>query len=327
MTQKHGDQQPDSFGEMVELIENYIRGEIIREAAEKQLYYHNIDHALQVKRRAGCIFQAIKPILAQSYSAHELWRIANLIDICALAHDMVQIFELTPVNHPRKRLSNASEIETANKLLRYIKNLDRVLATNKLDRSFLFNDHEQQIIKDAILATICVPDPLGNRTENAFSDQSIYQPYLYNPHDKISIVGSIIALADLGTLGIDGVEAYVQDGILIFLEDNPHFEQLMSNCDRLNIAQQEDIKTKLLSMNRFIVALAHERQARFEQEIAGFASQIRQILRHQVFVYLNHESIAQVTALVPNQPEASYSELVSFFCSNKIHSTRSHLNR
>ncbi|MEM6611841.1 MAG: hypothetical protein AAF652_06210 [Cyanobacteria bacterium P01_C01_bin.72] len=317
MAQKHWEQQPASFVEMVELIKNYICREIIRETEAKQLYYHNINHALQVKRRAGCIFQAIKPILAQSYSAQELWRIANLIDICALAHDMVQIFEPTPVNQPRKRISQASETETANKLLRYIKNLELILATNKLNRSFLFSDREQQIIKDAILATICIQDPQGNRANNVFSNHSIYQPYLYNPHDKISIVGSIIALADLGTLGIDGVEAYIQDGILIFLEDNPYFQQQVSNCDHFNFAQQEDIKTKLLNMSRFIVALAYERQARFEQEIAGFVSQIRSILRHQVFIHLNHESIAQVAALVPNQPEASYSELVSFFCSNQ----------
>ena len=316
MTQKHQKQQPASFVEMVELIKNYIQGEIIQETEAKQLYYHNINHALQVKRRAECIFQAIKPILAQSYSAQELWRIANLIDICALAHDMVQIFEPTPVNQPRKRLSRASEIETANKLLRYIKNLELILATNELERSFLFSDREQQIIKDAILATICIRDPQGNRANNFFSDHSIYQPYLYNPQDKISIVGSIIALADLGTLGIDGVEAYIQDGILIFLEDNPYFQQQVSSCDCFNFAQQEDIKTKLLNMSRFIVALAYERQARFEQEIAGFVSQIRSILRNQVFIHLNHESIAQVVALVPNQPEASYSELVSFFCSN-----------
>jgi hypothetical protein len=131
-------------------------------------------------------------------------------------------------------------------------------------------------------------------------------------------VGSIIALADLGALGMDGVEAYIQDGILVFLEDNPHLQDLVLYCHYPNFSAQDLTKAKLLTMSRFIVDLAYERQARFEQEIAGFMPQMRQILRNQVFIYLNQASIDQITALVPNQSSASFSELISFFCSNKI---------
>ncbi|MEO0925903.1 MAG: hypothetical protein AAFY63_08535 [Cyanobacteria bacterium J06643_13] len=318
MAQKYSAQQPNSFEEMVEQIEKYIRGEINRETEVKQLHYHNIAHALQVKRRAEYIFQAIKPVLAQDYSALELRRIKNIMSICALAHDMVQIFELTPVNHSRKRCSGASEMETANKLLRYVQNLNLDLASSKGDHSFVFSDREQQIIREAILATICVPDPYGSRTENVSASPSIYQPYLYNSDKKISLVGGIIALADLGTLGMDGAEAYIQDGISIFLEDNPHFQQLIRSCDRFDSTQQAEIKAQLLNMSRFIVALAYERQARFEPEIAGFAFDIRQILRHQVFIHLNQESIDRVEALVPSKTETSYSELINFF-SSKIY--------
>ncbi|MEN9871221.1 MAG: hypothetical protein RLZZ171_2213, partial [Cyanobacteriota bacterium] len=77
-------------------------------------------------------------------------------------------------------------------------------------------------------------------------------------------------------------------------------------------------KAKLLTMSRFIVDLAYERQARFEQEIAGFMPQMREILRNQVFIYLNQASIDQITNLVPNQSSVSFSQLISFFCSNKI---------
>ena len=318
MTQKYWELPPNSFVETVELVNNYVRAEIDQEAQDKQLYYHNLNHASAVQRRAGYIFRAIKPVLLEQSSLEELTRLEGILSICGLAHDMVQIFEPTPLNQSRKRLSGCSEIETANKLLQYIHHLNQDLAREKLDPSCLFSDHEQEIIKDAIVATICIQDPLGSRAKSSGSSCSIYQPYLYNQQTKISVVGSIIALADLGTLGIDGVEAYIYDGILIFLEDNPHLKQLVLNCEPLNCFPQEEIRAKLLAMNCFIVDLAHERQARFEQEIAGFMPRIRQILRQQVFVYLNQASINRVKTLVPNQSGTSLTELISFFCSHKI---------
>lgn len=330
MTQKYWEQQPTSFTETVQLVEQYVQGEIVQEIKDKQLYYHNLNHALAVKRRANSIFQAIKPILAENHSRQELTRLESLISICGLAHDMVQIFEPTLPNLTRKRLSGSSELQTANKLLRYIQNLNQALIqalkTEKLDSSLLFSDREQQIIRDAIMATICIQDPQGSKAAASCSSYAIYQPYLYDPQNKISIVGSIIALADLGALGMDGVEAYIQDGILVFLEDNPHLKELVLNChlpsDRLNPSgedtTQELTRVKLLAMSRFIVDLAHERRARFEQEITGFIPQMRQILRNQVFIYLNQESINQVKSLVPNQSSVNLSELISFFCSNKI---------
>jgi hypothetical protein len=321
MTQKYWSQKPTSFTEIVQLVERYLQSEIVQETKDKQLYYHNLGHALAVKRRANSIFQAIKPVLMENYSLQELTRLESLISICGLAHDMVQVFEPTPPNLSRKRLSGSSETETANKLLRYIQNLNQAVAIEQLDASFLFSDREQQIIRDAIIATICIFDPQGSKAEASFFDYSIYQPYLYNSQTKISIVGSIIALADLGALGMDGVQAHIQDGILVFLEDNPHLQELVLNCHYPNSPSQNVTHAKLLTMTRFIVDLARERKARFEQEIAGFMPQMRQILRNQVFIYLNQASIDQITTLVPNQSSASFSELISFFCSNKIQIT------
>jgi hypothetical protein len=318
MTQKYWSQKPTSFTEIVQLVEKYLQDEIVQETKDKQLYYHNLNHALAVKRRANSIFQAIRPVLAENYSLQALTRLEGLISICGLAHDMVQVFEPTPANHSRKRFSGLSETETANKLLGYILQLNQALATEELDASFLFSDREQQIIREAIIATICIFDPQGSTAESSFFDYSIYQPYLYDSQTKISIVGGIIALADLGALGMDGVEAHIQDGILVFLEDNPHLQEIVLNCHYPNSIAQDVIKAKLLTMTRFIVDLAHERKARFEQEIAGFMPEMRQILRNQVFIHLNQDSINQVKTLVPNHSSASFFELITFFCSNKI---------
>ncbi len=313
MKQNYCHQQPTSFAETVQLVETYVRAEIIQETRNKQLCYHTLEHALAVKRRASIIFQAIRPALAQDLSANELKRLESLVNLSALAHDMVQLFDSsTPVEQPRKRLSGLSEAETANKLLKYIQNLNQELTTADLKSSILFSDLDQQIIQDAISATICRHDPQAGIADYKFSSHSIYQPYLYESQPKISVVGGIIALADLGTLGMDGVEKYIRDGILVFLEDNPNYQELIVDSNLL--------KTKLLAMARFIVSFAHERKARFELEIAGFSPQIRQTLREKVFIYLSQANIKKIEAIVPTSTNVSLEELIDFFSLSKIRS-------
>ena len=326
MTQKYWEQKPTSFADIVRLTKNYVRAEIIKEVNSKQLYYHNLDHALAVERRALQIFQAIKPALLESDSLQQLERMECLISICGFAHDMVQIFEPTQPNQTRKRRSGLSEIETANKLIQYITGLNLALAAKGLDSSLQISQEEQQMIHDGIIATICIPDPQGSRSKFAFSEKSIYQPYLYNAGRKTTIVGRIIALADLGTLGIDGVEAYICDGILIFLEDNPHLLELCLNCDRSNnnaqldssYLQTDEIKAKLLAMTRITVDFANERLARLEPEIADFSPQLRQILRDRVFIYLNQKNINLIKKIIPTHTDTSLAELIDFLNLSKI---------
>jgi hypothetical protein len=312
--------RPSSFAETVQLVEDYVRAEIAQETEDKQLYYHTLDHALAVKRRANLIFQGIKPVLQVSYSLEELQRLKSLIDLCAMAHDMVQEFVATiEPNKPRQRIPGVSETETTNKLIQYLHNLNQNLANSVLDESILFNDKDLKIIEDAIAATICDRDPLAGKVSYSFSPYSIYQPYLYNSQTKISIVGSVIALADLGTLGMEGIKPYLREGILVFLEDNLDLADLILNCSQNNSSDLNSnvIKTRLLNMARFIVSLAQERRARFELEIVSFTPQARQILREQIFVYLNTENIKKIETIVPTKESTSLFELIDFFCLNK----------
>lgn len=328
MIQNNSDKQPSSFADTVQLVEDYVRKEIITEARHKQLYYHNLDHAIAVKRRASYIFQQIEPILARYMPVDELKRWENLVGLCGFAHDMVQLFEpVTPANKPRKRQLGMSEVETANKLLKYIGKLNwdlRAIA-NQTTPSILFSDRDLDIIREAIEATICIRDPLAGKVEYSFSSYSIYQPYLYKPHAKTSIIARIIALADLGTLGMEGVENYIRDGILIFLEDNLSFKPLIFNCNlppsdflKRHGLDHQQIEAKLLAMARFMVNLARERRARFDLEVAGFAEPIRHILRHQIFIYLNQETIQTIETLIPTGNNVSLSELIDFFCLQNV---------
>ena len=317
MRQNYWNENPSSFAETVELVKNYAIGEIRQETKTKQLYYHTLDHSLAVQRRVKQIFQELKFVLSQSLSSQELERLKILADLCGLAHDMVQLFGLhSTVGKPRQHISGQSEIETADKLLQYIQGLNQHLATRQFSNSVLFSDRDCQIIKDAILATICQGDPQAGKAKYSFSTFSIYQPYLYDPQPKISIVGDIIALADLGALGMEGVESYIRDGILIFIEDNLDLKKLIFDGDRTNLDQML-VKIRLLAMARFIVSFAKERYARFELEISSFTPLARRILREKVFIYLNPKTIAKIEKIVPTDDSTSLPTLIDFFSLNK----------
>ena len=308
--------KPSSFTQTVRLVEKFVEQQIVRETAQKQLYYHTIEHALSVKRRAIKIFQAIESVAKKSQFPIELNRLQSLIELCAMSHDMVQQFTLSDLHQtPRNRIPGVSEAATVEKLFEYIKDINRTWLT-ELDSSILFNDLDLAIIKDAILATVCERDPQAGKVTYSFSSHSIYQPYLYNCEPKISIAGNIIALADLGTLGIDGIKPYIREGVLVFIEDNLDVKNFILNCDYPKSSIQTTIKNRLLNMARFIVNLARERKARFELEIAGFCPQARQVLKEDVFVHLTQENIEKIEAIVPTGDNVSLAELINFFCSN-----------
>ena len=306
--------RPNSFSETVQLVEKYALKEIKQETEAKQLYYHTVNHAIAVKRRANTIFQAVRPYLETNSNILELNRIAELINLVAVAHDLVQeIIPATKANTSRKRPAGVSEFATIDKLIQYINNLNQTLLQYNIDNAIKFSDSDIQIITESIAATICELDPL------AATSGSIYQPYLYRSSSKISWVANIIALADLGTLGMEGAKTYLHEGILIFLEENPDLVELITNNNSVNIIStngdryRDLIKKRLLKMNRFMVNLARDRQRRFQQEITVFPEAAQNILQHQVFVYLNNNTINQVKQLIPTDEQTNLTELLAFF--------------
>lgn len=311
---------PNSFAEMAKLVESFALQEIRRETKQKQLYYHTVVHAYGVKRRANLIFQALKPILESSIEPVELSRLNILINICAVSHDMVQ--EFTPperIHTPRKRPVGLSEAATISKLINYIKKLNQKYTKAGVNSSAIFTDADIQIIKEAIKVTVCI---YGNKSH------CLYQPHLYNERDKLSITARIIALADLGTLGIEGVTAYLQEGVLVFLEENPDVVQMLlaqknnRSSSKFNLSKDqliidENFRQRLLKSTRFMVDFAKDRKKRFPEEIASFTDNSKFILRDRVFKYLNSQTIQEIENLTPTNKNASLNTLLKFFNFNK----------
>lgn len=299
---------PQSFAEVVAIVTDFVLGEFDREIIEKQLYYHTRDHINGVRQRAKLIFQTIYQG-ENHQTSQNLARLQVLLDLCALAHDLVQVFlPQTEPHTSRRREVGVSETLTVQKLCNYINELNDRLREFQVDESLLFSKADLSIIEEAILATICIYDP---------SEQSIYQPALYEPNQNLSAIARILALADIGALGIEGITAYNQEGSLLFLEENPDIIPIIYEGDRENLALKnpqlyENIRQRLLKRCRFQVNFARSRLRRYSQEIVAFSPEAILLLNQHVFKYLNAETIQQIIAETPTDENTSMEVLLSF---------------
>ena len=286
-----------------------------QEIDSQQLYYHGLEHVEGVDRRAKLIFDTVVPWYEQAPNDGTDWdRQRELLHLSAIAHDMLQIFRPQTSPHtPRQRRSGDSEKATIKKLLIFlqeIKSPPKVDAEEKEHSSAEeahFSSTDIQILEEAIKATICQYDS---------DDGSIYQPWLYAEHREgkpISLVARCLALADIGTLGIDGIEAYRKEGALLLLEENTDIIPFLKNRSEFDSTFRENVRERLLKRARFEVAFARGRLNRLDQELSGLPTGAIDQLKEQVFKHLTPQTIETIAAETPTSDSTSLAQLLNYF--------------
>lgn len=305
---KPGISLPQTFAESVAKVKAFSLQEFDRQIAKKQLYYHNREHIQQVQQRSDRIFQAIAPFWENAIGS-ELTRMKLLLDLCVVAHDMLQVFvPQTQLHAPRRREGGVSEFATIDKLLRYVKAFNQRMQQQGVDVA-QFTASDVYLIREAIEGTICSYDP---------ADQAIYQLILYNTNRTPSILTRILALADIGSLGMDGITAYNREGSLLFLEENPDIIPFFSHqaIDKLRISNpnlHENLRQRLLRRARFQVSFARSRFVRTPKEIQGFPADAIPIMMQDAFKYLTPETLEELEQSTPVKEETTIEELLTFF--------------
>lgn len=300
-------QAPHSFSDTIAQIKTLVLQEFDREVTQKQLCYHTREHIAGVQRRAREIFQAVSPYLN---SSHDRSRLELLLDLCAIAHDLIQIFvpQMEPYT-PRRREAGVSEAATIERLLVCIQGLSGATQSQNPDCSALFTDDEVRIIQEAIAATICHYDP---------TEQAIFQPALWSSELALSPVARILALADIGALGMEGIAAYNREGTLLFLEENPDVRSLVQYRKLESLTKDypdlsENVRQRLLRRARFQVNFAKSRLNRLPHELAGFPPEAIPTLTKQVFQHLTSETIEAIETTTPIAENTLLEDLVTFF--------------
>jgi hypothetical protein len=297
----------DDFTVSVERVNQFVLAEFEHEVIQKQLYYHTKDHLMAVQQRAQLIFQAIRPYL--SVDIKTIKRMELLLDVCAISHDLLQIFIPHEPHTSRRRQAGVSENASVVKLFDYIQVLNQQISASNPDSTALFTDLDLAIIQESIIATICDYDT---------TDQAIYQPSLYDQNPSISLVARIITLADIGSLGMEGIGSYNREGGLLFLEENPDIIPIIQNqsvgtLSRDNPELYENLRQRLLRRTKFQVNFAKSRLNRLLNELSPFPAAAIPILTQEVFKYLNLETIKEIEAATRTDAETPLEVLISFF--------------
>ncbi|MGD1897259.1 MAG: hypothetical protein ACFB16_09960 [Phormidesmis sp.] len=280
-----------------------------QEVESQQLYYHGLDHVTGVARKAELIFDTVIPFYTKEDTPKCGWdRQRSLLYLSAIAHDMQQIF--LPQSDPhssRRRRSGDSEKATVDKLIEFLQQTS--LSIKKPNNRF--NRDDIAIIKEAIEATICEYDA---------TDGSIYQPSMYSQHralygdgQPISLVARCLALADIGTLGIEGIAAYNREGSLLFLEENLDIIPFIKNKSAYDQPFRENVRQRLLKRARFEIAFARGRLNRLDTELEGLPQAAIASLKQNVFKHLTPDTLEQLKRATPTADNTSLATLLDYF--------------
>jgi hypothetical protein len=296
-----------TFAKSVAKVNQFVIADFEREIITKQLYYHRIDHVISVQQCAQLIFQVIRPYL--SADVETINRMELLLDVCAITHDLVQVFMPHEPYTSRRRQAGVSENATVEKLFAYIQVFNQQILASNPESTAIFTDTDLAIIQEAIIATTCDYD---------VAEQSIYQPSLYDESQLISVVAGIIALSDINSLGIEGIAYYKREGGLLFLEENLDIIPIIQNQSVGTLFTDdpelyENLRQRLLRRGKFQVNFAKSRLNRLSSELAFLPADAIPTVTQEVFKYLNLETIREIEATTPTDSETPLEVLIQFF--------------
>lgn len=263
---------------------------------DNYLTFHGPDHTRNVIRRVEVITEAL--LTSQDISKSQ----AQLARVAAAFHDVVQnsIIEPDPSDPAilkRKRATGENENLSADEAVNFMVQENARLAEERGEQDYyLFTAQDVAIVREAIKATTPGWDPEA---------QTVVQPHL---KDAVSKVSYILALADIGNVGIDGKEAAVRDNDQLFLEENVDVLQALQNGN-IDAEKQEWYKDRLNSSLAGQIKFIEGRQKLFDSEISVFNSGGQRYLTENVFTKFD-ESREEAKAKLAARSKMSPSEVV-----------------
>lgn len=224
--------------------------------------FHNEGHTKSVIER-------VKKLLEAMLVSDRAVKLGALI---ASYHDTIQDGEIKETEDGRKirsRFIEKNEAASALELVTYM----------RANPSY-FSDEDIEMAEDAIEATIPGFD-MGHMT--------VIQPRLLESIDAAlaredalsdkSLVTRALALADLGTAGMDAPDMFAEDGNRVFREDNMDIYEALEHPDTLSDAQKEFFQKRMLGWTTNQIAFARGREALLDRELQGLPEEVERNVR------------------------------------------------
>ena len=269
-----------------------------------RLPFHNSRHTKDVIRRTDMVLTAIReaaPGLIDE-KTRSLGRFAGAF------HDTIQKYEESRMidgaqeKIMRKRFTVKNERASADEAVEFLEKSD------KDADSELFSAEDLETVRRAIDVTVPGFDP---------EKGTVIQP---NLTEQSAIIERAVALADLGTSGMDGPDAYIIEGRDLFREENLDifraFEKLGENPGAnperdLPPDKVEYFKKRMLAWSAFQAKFAEGRKLKLEDELSGLPEEAKGAVR-KLFSKFD-ETIEASTKKFEEEKQMNFNDLARSF--------------
>ena len=226
------------------------------------LAFHNTQHTKSVIERTKKILEAMGVNKG----------LVMLGEFIAAHHDTVQDYSVSEKDGKKMRARFIEKNEEAS--------IEEAVVYMRANPS-VFDEEDIEIVREAIQATIPRYD---------VEKKTIKQPHLLESveaammrqrlmTDKSELVTRAIALADLGTAGMDDSESFVHDGNAIFQEENIDITEALQHPKSLSNAQKESFQKRMLDWTANQIFFAKGREALFDKELEGLPEKMERNVR------------------------------------------------
>ncbi|MBS3903247.1 MAG: hypothetical protein KGZ30_02610 [Anaplasmataceae bacterium] len=267
---------------------------------EKNLEFHGEDHSVGVVNRIEKILNKVREVAPDLISERDV----QLGRYAGGFHDVDQFYQRKEIKSEaegvddkavRQRQVRANEEISAYEALQYADSLNK-----EEDREIFFKE-DFDVIREAILATIPGFDP---------ENKTVIQP---NLKEDSPLVVRALALADLGTAGIDGGEAFVKEGAALFREENldikDALEAVAKGEETISEAQKEAFRSRIIGWLKFQPSFAEGRKALLDHELGNLPDEVKEVLKEEVFSKFD-ESIEASREFAEKAEQLTFEELL-----------------
>jgi hypothetical protein len=273
---------------LVEIEKKYERG-----AEQERLPFHNKAHTESVIRRTTLVLEAARSADPEAVTE----RVVEFGKLIAAYHDIVQNWTEKVEAHPqfgkklvRHRFAIENETDSMDALMICMER-----ANLNSPHGNLFSAEDIAIAREAIMATVPDYDP---ETKTAI------QPQL---NEKSSLVAKALALADLGTAGIDGPESFLVEGDALFRENNLDIAEALAEGDNSDPDAKERYRQRMLKWVQDQISFAEGRKQRLNSELEGLPENVQNEIRK---LFINFDAtIEAARAQLEARRSMSFEEL------------------
>jgi hypothetical protein len=214
-----------------------------------RLPFHDRAHSEAVARRTKKILETIQASMPEAVSDRNI-KLAQLI---AANHDTVQNWQENTANGQRKRQRSVEQNEQAS----FEKLMEKLESVNKKSGQIFFTPDDLQIAREAIMVTIPGFDmKVGTVVQPKLSPES-------------SIIARSVALADLGTAGMEDPAVFLVEGDALFREENLDILDAVENPDAVSGQIKKIYIDRMLAWTKFQPQFAAGRKLKLNEELQG----------------------------------------------------------